>query len=145
MAKRVAVTNLNASTIDILNVIRANAGYDYQQNVPVVTKASDIPKVGEVIYGTPSRFTDPARFSFAHGGKDGHPFPVPLKIYDESIRILRESIEKSKLGYKEKSDCIRRLHTTAMNIEQNCDPQVDFDKVIEFEKNHSKEWDGRTV
>ena len=101
--------------------------------------------VSEVIYGTPSRFTDPARFSFAHGGKDGHPFPVPLKIYDESIRILRESIEKSKLGYKEKSDCIRRLHTTAMNIEQNCAPQVDFDKVIEFEKNHSKEWDGRTV
>ena len=101
--------------------------------------------VSEVIYGTPSRFTDPARFSFAHGGKDGHPFPVPLKIYDESIRILRESIEKSKLGYKEKSDCIKRLHTTAMNIEQNCAPQVDFDKVIEFEKNHSKEWDGRTV
>ena len=54
MAKRVAVTNLNASTIDILNVIRANAGYDYQQNVPVVAKASDIPKVGEVIYGTPA-------------------------------------------------------------------------------------------
>ncbi|MCR4742259.1 MAG: DUF763 domain-containing protein [Treponema sp.] len=101
--------------------------------------------VSEVIYGTPSRFSDPARFSFAHGGKDDHPFPVPLKIYDQSIRILRESIEKSKLGYKEKSDCIRRLHATAMNIEQNCAPQVDFDKVIEFEKNHSKEWDGRTV
>ena len=44
--------------------------------------------VSEVIYGTPSRFTDPARFSFAHGGKDGHPFPVPVKIYDETIRIL---------------------------------------------------------
>ena len=100
--------------------------------------------VSEVIYGTPSRFTDPARFSFAHGGKDGHPFPVPLKIYDESIRVLRDSIEKSKLGYKDKSDCIKRLHQTAQNIEKYCDPQVDFDKAIEYEKSHSKEWDGKT-
>lgn len=101
--------------------------------------------VSEVIYGTPSRFTDPARFSFAHGGKDGHPFPVPIKIYDESIRVLRESIEKSKLGYKEKSDCIKRLHTTALKIEQNCSPEVDFDATIKFEKEHSKQWDGKTV
>ena len=101
--------------------------------------------VSEVIYGTPSRFTDPARFCFAHGGKDGHPFPVPLKIYDESIRVLRDSIEKSKLGYKDKSDCIRRLHQTALNIEQNCAPQVDFDAAIKFEREHSKEWDGKTV
>ena len=101
--------------------------------------------VSEVIYGTPSRFTDPARFSFAHGGKDGHPFPVPLKIYDESIRVLRDSIEKSKLGYKDKSDCIRRLHETALNIEKNCAPQVDFDVAIKFEREHSKEWDGKTV
>ncbi|MCR4900120.1 MAG: DUF763 domain-containing protein [Treponema sp.] len=101
--------------------------------------------VSEVIYGTPSRFTDPARFSFAHGGKDGHPFPVPLKIYDESIRVLRDSIEKSKLGYKDKSDCIRRLHETALNIEKNCAPQVDFDAAIKFERQHSKEWDGKTV
>lgn len=101
--------------------------------------------VSEVIYGTPSRFTDPARFSFAHGGKDGHPFPVPLKIYDESIRVLRESIEKSKLGYKEKSDCIKRLHTTALKIEQNCSPEVDFDATIKFEREHSKQWDGKTV
>ena len=101
--------------------------------------------VSEVIYGTPSRFTDPARFSFAHGGKDGHPFPVPLKIYDESIRVLRDSIEKSKLGYKDKSDCIRRLHETALNIEKNCAPQVDFDAAIKFEREHSKEWDGKTV
>ena len=101
--------------------------------------------VSEVIYGTPSRFTDPARFSFAHGGKDAHPFPVPLKIYDESIRILHESIEKSKLGYKDKSDCIRRLHATAMNIENKCSPEVDFNATIEYEKAHSKKWDGRSV
>ncbi len=101
--------------------------------------------VSEVIYGTPSRFTDPARFSFAHGGKDGHPFPVPLKIYDESIRVLRDSIEKSKLGYKDKSDCIRRLHTVALNVEQNCAPDVDFNAAIRYEREHSKEWDGKTV
>lgn len=101
--------------------------------------------VSEVIYGTPSRFNDPARFSFAHGGKDGHPFPVPLKIYDESIRILRDSIEKSKLGYNDKSDCIRRLHNTAMFIEKNCSPEVDFDAAIKYEKEHSKQWDGKTV
>ena len=101
--------------------------------------------VSEVIYGTPSRFTDPARFSFAHGGKDGHPFPVPLKIYDESIRVLRDSIEKSKLGYKDKSDCIRRLHNVALNIEQNCAPEVDFDAAIRYEREHSAEWDGKTV
>ena len=101
--------------------------------------------VSEVIYGTPSRFTDPARFSFAHGGKDGHPFPVPLKIYDESIRILRDSIEKSKLGYKDKSDCIRRLHTAALNVERNCAPEVDFDEAIRYEREHFKDWDGKTV
>ncbi len=101
--------------------------------------------VSEVIYGTPSRFTDPARFSFAHGGKDGHPFPVPLKIYDESIRVLRDSIEKSKLGYKDKSDCIRRLHVAALNVERNCAPEVDFDAAIKYEREHSAEWDGKTV
>ncbi|MCR5064042.1 MAG: DUF763 domain-containing protein [Treponema sp.] len=101
--------------------------------------------VSEVIYGTPSRFNDPARFSFAHGGKDGHPFPVPLKIYDESIRILHESIEKSKLGFKDKSECIKRLHTTALHIEQNCSPEVDFNAAIKYEREHSKEWDGKTV
>lgn len=101
--------------------------------------------VSEVIYGTPTRFNDPARFSFAHGGKDGHPFPVPLKIYDESIRVLRDSIEKSKLGYKDKSDCIRRLHETALNIERNCSPMADFDAAIAYERAHSAECDGRTV
>jgi hypothetical protein len=101
--------------------------------------------VSEVIYGTPSRFTDPARFSFAHGGKDGHPFPVPLKIYDESIRVLQDSIEKSKLGYNEKSECIRKLYSTALRIEQQCEPDADFDAVIKHERLHSKEWGGRTV
>lgn len=101
--------------------------------------------VSEVINGTPSRFSDPARFSFAHGGKDGHPFPVPLRIYDESIRILGDAIEKSKLGYKDKSECINRLHKTALQIEENCSPQADFDAVMERERRNSHEWGGRAV
>lgn len=100
--------------------------------------------VSEVIYGTPSRFTDPARFSFAHGGKDGHPFPVPLKIFDESIRVLHESIERSKLGYKDKSECIKRLHTTAVELEQNCKPMADFEKTLERENSLSQKWGGKT-
>ncbi len=100
--------------------------------------------VSEVIYGTPSRFTDPARFSFAHGGKDGHPFPVTTKIYDESIRILGESIEESKMGYSEKSECLYRLEKNARYVEENCEPEADFDALIAHEREHSKEWGGRT-
>lgn len=101
--------------------------------------------VSEVIYGTPSRFNDPARFSFAHGGKDGHPFPVPLKIYDNTIRVMGECIEKSKLGYNDKTECLKRLHQTAIQIERTCNPLADFDKTIENELRHSKEWEGRTA
>ncbi|MCR5698404.1 MAG: DUF763 domain-containing protein [Treponemataceae bacterium] len=101
--------------------------------------------VSEVIYGTPSRFTDPARFSFAHGGKDGHPFPVPLKVYDKTIEVMGECIERSKMGYDDKSECLRRLHSTALQIEKNCQPMADFDAAIERERAHSKEWGGRTV
>ena len=54
--------------------------------------------VAEVIHGTPTRFSDPARFSFAHGGKDGHPFPVPLKTYDESIAVLRRALDAARVG-----------------------------------------------
>ena len=101
--------------------------------------------ISEVIYGTPSRFSDPARFSFAHGGKDGHPFPVPLKVYDQSIHVLRDCIRSSRLGINDKNECLQRLHKTALEIEAHCQPQADFDAVIAHEKAHSKEWGGRTV
>ena len=54
--------------------------------------------VAEVVHGAPYRFRDPARFSLAHGGKDRNPFPVPIKVYDETIRVLRSAIDKAKLG-----------------------------------------------
>lgn len=101
--------------------------------------------ISEVIYGTPSRFSDPARFSFAHGGKDGHPFPVPLKIYDQSIHILKDCIRSSRLGNNDKNKCLCRLHKTALEIEAHCQPEADFNAVIAYEKAHSKEWGGRTV
>lgn len=101
--------------------------------------------VSEVIYGTPSRFADPARYSFAHGGKDGHPFPVPCRIYDETIRVLGDSIEQSKLGDTDKTDCLNRLYKTTQQLERNCSPEADFDKTMQHEWAHSHEWGGRTV
>ena len=65
--------------------------------------------VAEVVHGMPSRFTDPARFSFAHGGKDGHPFPVPLKIYDETLRVLRHAVDHAKVDQGAKLMALRRL------------------------------------
>lgn len=101
--------------------------------------------VSEIIYGTPSRFSDPARFSFAHGGKDGHPFPVPTRIYDESIRILGESIERAKLGLRDKAECLARLHRTQLSFERNCSPFADFEKTVAHEKANSEKWGGRRV
>ena len=57
--------------------------------------------VAEVVHGAPYRFCDPARFSFAHGGKDGHPFPVPLRVYDETIRVLKSAVQNARLGREE--------------------------------------------
>ena len=54
--------------------------------------------VAEVVHGAPYRFADPARFSLAHGGKDRHPFPVPLKVYDQTIAVLKSAVVKARLG-----------------------------------------------
>ena len=101
--------------------------------------------VSEVIHGTPSWFKDPARFSFAHGGKDGHPFPVPTKVYDETIGTLQTAIYKAKLGNTETNDAIKRLHRIAENTEKNFTPNANFDEVIEKERNESWRYGGRTV
>lgn len=101
--------------------------------------------VAEVVHGTPTRFRDPARFSFAHGGKDGHPFPVPLKTYDESISVLRRALDTAKLGDPDKLDGFKRLDRFSRAIEQNLDPKADFSKTIAHEKVISKSIGGRTV
>jgi hypothetical protein len=101
--------------------------------------------VSEVIHGTPSRFKDPARFSFAHGGKDGHPFPVPIKVYDETIGTLQNAVYKAKLGQSEKNEAIKRLTNIAQAAEKDFTPNANFDKVIEEERNNSWKYGGRTV
>jgi hypothetical protein len=73
--------------------------------------------VAEVLHGTPCRFADPARFSLAHGGKDRHPFPVPLTVYDETIRVLRSAVDKAKLGQDDRLTAIRALDMQARSLE----------------------------
>jgi uncharacterized protein len=101
--------------------------------------------VSEVIHGTPSRFKDPARFSFAHGGKDGHPFPVPTKVYDETIGVLQNAVYKAKLGNNEKNEAIKRLTNIAQAAEKDFIPNANFDKGIEQERADSWKYGGRTV
>ena len=104
--------------------------------------------VAEVVHGAPSRFSDPARFSFAHGGKDRHPFPVPLKTYDESLNFLRTSLDRAKLGGDEKRDKLdgfRRLERFVRAVETRVQPEANFDAVIAHENAISSSLDGRSV
>src|SRR3984885_8847459 len=101
--------------------------------------------IAEVVHGAPSRFSDPARFSFAHGGKDGHPFPVPLKTYDESLAVLRHSLEAARLGHIEKLEGFRRLDKLTRTVEQEREPLADFDAAIAHERSISRSIGGRTV
>ena len=101
--------------------------------------------VAEVVHGAPARFSDPARFSFAHGGKDRHPFPVPLKTYDESLNFLRTSIDSAKLGDKDKLDGLRRLDRFVRTIETELKPEADFDAIVAHENAISPSLDGRSV
>lgn len=101
--------------------------------------------VAEVVHGAPSRFNDPARFSFAHGGKDGHPAPVPLKTYDESLNFLRHSLQAAKLGHTEKLDGFRRLDGFVRAVETRLKPTADFDAIVRHENAISPSLNGRTV
>lgn len=101
--------------------------------------------VSEVIYGASSRFDDPARFSFAHGGKDGAPFPVPLKVYDESIAVLKDAVKKAKIDRTEKLNSLKKLGLLTRIIEERFDPRADLKKVVRYEMKHSYKYGGRTV
>ncbi len=101
--------------------------------------------VAEVVHGTPSRFSDPARFSFAHGGKDGHPFPVPTKVYDASLDVLRRSLQASRLGHAEKAAGLKRLDHLTRSVEKSLKPSAEFDAAVEWEKRNSRAHGGRTV
>jgi len=112
--------------------------------------------VAEVIHGAPTRFDDPARFSFAHGGKDGHPFPVPLKTYDESLNFLRTSLDRVRAVStgsdsdrvtfgREKLGGLRRLERFARSVETQLQPEVNFEAIIAHEQAISPTLNGRTV
>lgn len=101
--------------------------------------------LAEVVHGAPARFSDPARFSFALGGKDGHPFPVPLKTYDESLDVLRRSLDAAKVGDTEKIEGLRRLDRFVRVVEERARPVADFERVVAHELAISPELDGRTV
>jgi hypothetical protein len=101
--------------------------------------------IAEVVHGTPTRFDDPARFAFAHGGKDGHPFPVPLKIYDESISVLRRALDLARLGHSDKLGGMARLDAFARAIESRRAPEADVAATIAHERAISRSLGGRTV
>jgi hypothetical protein len=101
--------------------------------------------VAEVVHGAPSRFNDPARFAFAHGGKDGHPHPVPLRTYDESLNFLRKSLDAAKVGHTDKVDGFKRLDRFVRQVETKLQPEADFNSLIDHEKAISASVGGRTV
>jgi uncharacterized protein len=101
--------------------------------------------IAEVVHGAPSRFSDPARFSFALGGKDRHPFPVPLKTYDESIKVLRRGLDSAKVGHTEKVEGFKRLERFVRNVEETYQPEAHFAEVVARENAISTSLDGRSV
>jgi hypothetical protein len=100
--------------------------------------------VAEVVHGAPCRFSDPARFSFAHGGKDRHPFPVPLKVYDETIRVLKQAVHTARLGQDEALGALKRLDHEARRLERVATgPSVE--ELIAQETERSYSYGGRSV
>ncbi|MEO1228579.1 MAG: DUF763 domain-containing protein [Myxococcota bacterium] len=100
--------------------------------------------VAEVIHGAPSRFSDPARFSLALGGKDGHPFPVPVKVYDDTLRVLRKAIANARLGREEGTAALRRIDARARALEMT-ENGPGVQKFVERERQSSWRYGGRTV
>jgi uncharacterized protein len=100
--------------------------------------------VAEIVHGTPYRFADPARFSLAHGGKDRHPYPVPLKVYDETIRVMKSAVQKAKLGQDEEIGALRRLDQQARRLEKIV-TGPSFEAFVTGERVASPDLDGRSV
>lgn len=101
--------------------------------------------VSEIIHGTPSRFSDPARFAFAHGGKDATPFPVPTKVYGETIGALRDAVDRAKIGNSEKLIAVKKLTDLAQKAEKGFIPNTNFDALVRKENEESYKHGGRSV
>ncbi|MBN9030926.1 MAG: DUF763 domain-containing protein [Rhizobiales bacterium] len=100
--------------------------------------------VAEVVHGAPYRFSDPARFSLAHGGKDRHPFPVPLKVYDETIGVMKSAVRKGRLGRDEELQALKRLDDQARRVERYV-TGPDLKEIIAGEFDQSPLLGGRSV
>ncbi len=100
--------------------------------------------VAEVVHGAPYRFRDPARFSLAHGGKDRHPYPVPIKVYDETIRVLKSAVQKAKLGRDEEMQALKRLDNQARQLERTA-TGPSFESFVTLERTKSPALGGRSV
>jgi hypothetical protein len=100
--------------------------------------------VAEVVHGAPYRFRDPARFSLAHGGKDRHPFPVPLKVYDETIRGMKSAVLKAKLGREEEMQALKRLDRQARQLEAKAEGPS-LSSFIAVERAASPDLEGKSV
>ncbi len=98
----------------------------------------------EIIHGAPCRFADPARFSLAHGGKDRHPYPVPLKVYDQTIAVLKSAVEKARLGNDERLEAIRRLDDQTRRLERTA-TGPSLPAFIGEERRRSHDYGGRSV
>ncbi|MFS4492530.1 DUF763 domain-containing protein [Maribacter sp. 2308TA10-17] len=101
--------------------------------------------VSEIIHGTPSRFSDPARFAFAHGGKDATPFPVPTKVYDETIGTLRITVDRAKIGNTDKLKAVKKLTQLAQKAERGFTPNTNFDALVKKENEESHRYGGRSI
>jgi len=114
-------------------------------------------QVAEIIHGAPARFADPARFSMAHGGKDRHPFPVPLRVYDDTLRVMKQALATARLGQQDKLAAIRALDRQARALEAVANaadstgngaaagPVESFERFLARERAHSAAYGGRSV
>ncbi len=100
--------------------------------------------VAEVVHGAPYRFGDPARFSLAHGGKDRHPYPVPIKVYDETIRVMKSAVQNARLGREEEMQALKRLDDQARRLERTADGPS-FESFVATERAASPRLGGRSV
>jgi hypothetical protein len=100
--------------------------------------------VAEVVHGAPCRFSDPARFSIAHGGKDRHPFPVPTLVYDKTISVLKQAVRSAKLGREEELAALRRLDDRARHLEHYA-KGPSLAAVLAEEREQSHRYGGRSV
>ena len=139
----------------VLSRLRGNLAAAAEQGPKDFTELLRVPGVGartvkalalvaEVMHGAPCRFSDPARFAFAHGGKDRHPFPVPIHVYDHTIAVLKTAVSQARLGQDDRLHAIQRLDAESRRLERFADGP-DVAGVMAEERARSASYGGRSV